>query len=87
VSAYFGSTMITVELAAIGELVREPCDARSTERVGKLCRGDARVLRRVHHIAAGEAARLAGEPVRVRVGEVRVRTHGTQLYLDVDVEE
>ena len=84
---YFGSTMITVDVAALGELVREICDARAAARVAELIRGDARVSRRVHRIAAREAERLAGGPIRVRSGEVRVRAQGTLVHLDVDVEE
>jgi hypothetical protein len=79
--------MITVDVAALAELVREPCDTHAAERVAELIRSDARVTRRVHKIAAREAERLAGGPVRVRAGEVRVRAQGTFVYLDVDVEE
>jgi hypothetical protein len=84
---YFGSTMLTVDVAALGELVREACDARAAARVAELVRGDGRVTRRVQKIAAREAERLAGGPIRVRPGEVRVRAQGTLVYLDVDVEE
>ena len=84
---YFGSTMITVDVAALAEFVREPCDAHSATRVAELIRDDARVIKRVHKIAAREAERLAGGPVRVRAGDVRVRAQGTFVYLDVDVEE
>ncbi len=86
-SRYFGSTMITVDVAMLRELVREPCDARSAARVAELVAGDARVTRRVQRIAGREAERLAGAPVRVRAGDVRVRAEGTLVYLDVDVEE
>jgi len=85
--AYFGSTMITVDVAALGDVVREPCDARSAERVAELIGDDARVTRRVQKIAAREAERLANGPVRVRPSEVRVRSQGTLIYLDIDVEE
>jgi hypothetical protein len=85
--AYFGSTMITVDVATLGELVRERCDARAAARVAELIGGDARVLRRVQKIGEREAARLADGALRVRAGEVRVRAQGTSIYLDVDVEE
>jgi hypothetical protein len=85
--AYFGSTMITVDVGTLGELVRERCDAKSAQRIGELIRDDARVLRRVQKVAEREAARLAEGNVRVRAGEVRVRCQGTLIYLDVDVEE
>jgi hypothetical protein len=85
--AWFGSTMITIDVAAIADVVREPCDARAAARVCELIRDDARMTRRVQQIAAREAARLADGPVRVRPGDVRVRAQGTFVYLDVDVEE
>ncbi|MDB4967856.1 MAG: hypothetical protein JWN44_3545 [Myxococcales bacterium] len=85
--AYFGSTMITVDVATLADVVREPCDARAAARVCELIRDDARVTKRVHEVARREAQRLAEGPVRVRPGEVRVRAQGTFIYLDVDVEE
>ncbi|MGZ3426236.1 MAG: hypothetical protein ACXVCV_06280 [Polyangia bacterium] len=84
---YFGSTMITVDVRALADAVREPCDARAAARVAELIRDDARIGRRVQKIAAREAERLTGAPVRVRAGEVRVRAQGTLVHLDVDVEE
>ncbi len=85
--AWFGSTMLTLDLADVGDLVREPCDARSAARVADLIRDDARVTRRVQKIAEREAQRLADGPVRVRTSEVRVRAEGCVVFLDVDVEE
>jgi hypothetical protein len=85
--AYFGSTMITIDVAALADLVREPCDARAAGRVCALIRDDPRTLRRVQKIAEREAARLAEGPVQVRPSDVRVRYQETLIYLDVDVEE
>jgi len=84
---WLGSTMITVDVAALGDFVREPCDARAATRVAELISGDARVTKRVQSIAGREADRLAGATVRVRAGEVRIRVQGTLVHLDVDVEE
>ena len=84
---WFGSTMITVDVAALGDVVRDPCDARAAARVAELIAGDARVTKRVQRIAGREADRLAGAIVRVRASEVRVRVQGTLVHLDVDVEE
>lgn len=85
--AWFGSTMITIDVADLGDVVRERCDARSAARVAELIAGDARVTRRVQKLAEREAQRLAGGPLRVRPSEVRVRAQGTLVHLDVDVEE
>jgi hypothetical protein len=85
-SVFYGSTMLTIDLADAGELVRESCDPATCSRVGALVEGDQRVQRRVRQIAAREAERLAGAPLQARIAEVRVRVQGTLLYIDVDVE-
>jgi hypothetical protein len=86
-AAFFGSTMLTIELSDVAALVREPCDEAAAQRVAALLAADARVLRRVRQIAAAEAARLAGAPIATRAADVRVRAAGTAIHLDVDVEE
>jgi hypothetical protein len=83
---FYGSTMLTIDLASAGEQVRESCDPRTCRRVAALVESDPRVQRRVRQIAAREAERLAGTPLGSRVAEVRVRAQGTLLYIDVDVE-
>ena len=84
---YFGSTMVTIDVAELAQLVRDPCDVRATEHLAKLISDDARMLRRVQKLAEREAQRLCDGPVKVRSGEVRVRAQGTLIYLDVDVDE
>jgi hypothetical protein len=84
---YFGSTMVTIDVAALSDLVRDPCDVRSATRIAELIGGDSRVTRRVQKLAEREAQRLCDGPVKVRAGEVRVRAQGTLIYLDVDVDE
>jgi hypothetical protein len=84
---FFGSTMLTLDLALAAELVREPCDAAAAARVAAYLAHDARALARMRQIAAREAERLAGGPLRVRAADVRVRAEGTRVFVDVDVEE
>jgi hypothetical protein len=84
---YFGSTMITVDVAALAVLVREPCGEDAARRVAEMCKSDTRIRTRVHRLAGKEACRLAGEPLKLRASDVRVRQQGTSVYLDVDVEE
>jgi hypothetical protein len=84
--AFFGSIMLTVELASVGAEVREAADAMTAERVGTLMAGDARVLKRVQKIAEREASRLAGAPIRAHLSDVRVRWQGASVFIDVDVE-
>ena len=58
---YFGSTMITVDVSAIGDAVREPCDARATARVAALIRDDV-----ARHAARAEDRRARGRAARRR---------------------
>ena len=83
---FFGSTMLTIDLDAIQDAVREPCDASSARRVALLVCGDERFERRMRAIAEREASRLAGRPIASAAAEVRVRAHGTRLFVDVDLE-
>jgi hypothetical protein len=85
-AAFFGSTMLTIDLAAAADLLSGPCDEATAARVAALMAEDARVQRRVRQIAAREAERLAGAPVAARDAEVRVCARGTVLHIDVDVE-
>jgi len=85
--AYFGSTMITIDVSALTDVVRDACDARTAVRIAELIEDDTRVQRRVQKLAEREAQRLADGPIKPRAGELRVRTQGTLIYLDVDVEE
>ena len=82
---YFGSTMITVDVAALGDVVREPCDARAAARVAELVSGDARVAKRVqqHRRARGRAprrrhrARARRRRARARAGHARATSTST----------
>src|SRR5207245_9984806 len=65
---YYGSTMITIDLARHAALVREPCDAASARRVAELFGKDARACARVRKIAEREARRLWARPLARRAG-------------------
>jgi hypothetical protein len=86
ISRFFGSTMITVDVAALSTSVREPCDATAAAKVAALVATDARVAHRAKEIAIGEAQRLANGPLKTPSTELRVRVRGTTVHLDVDVE-
>jgi hypothetical protein len=85
--AFFGSVMITVDLAALGSGVRERCDELAAERVAAMMAEDARVIGRVRRLAEAEAGKLAGAAIRVHSADVRVRATGACVHVDVDVEE
>jgi hypothetical protein len=84
--AFFGSTMLTIDLAAAASVVREPCDAAAARKVAGLMAADARIARRARLVAEREAARIAGRPVRTAATEVRVRADGTCIFIDVEIE-
>lgn len=83
---YFGSTMITIDLGRAALLVSDPCDATTVRRVADLLAADPRVRQRARAMAAAEADRLAGAPLGRAQIDLRVRTSGNHLHIDVDVE-
>ena len=85
--AWFGSTMLTIDLARVAAAVREPCDEARAARIAALLVGDTRIGRRVRKVAEREAERMAGRRLEGALCEVRVRSRGTTVFVDVDVEE
>jgi hypothetical protein len=83
---YFGSTMITIDLAVLTEVVREPCDASSARRTAILLQREPRALARVRAVAEQEARRLARAPLRRVASELVFRWEGLRVFVDVDVE-
>jgi hypothetical protein len=83
---YFGSTMITIDLARAAQLVSDPCDAGTVRRVADLLTADPRVRERARAVAAAEADRLSGGALGRAQIDLRVRTSGHHLHIDVDVE-
>ncbi len=84
-SAFFGTTMLTISLDEIQDLVRERATPKEAARLAALMADDARVLKRVRKIAEREAQRLSGAPIRVRT-EVSMRAEGHHVFVDIDVE-
>jgi hypothetical protein len=84
-SAFFGSTMLTIEMDALRGLVRDALDENTARRLAAMMVEDGRVIRRVRQIAAAECERLAGAPGG-RVADVQVRAQGTTVFIDVDLE-
>jgi hypothetical protein len=86
-TAFFGSTMITLDLAEVTDLVRDSPDAVTAQKLAAMIDEDPRVQKKVRQIAAQEAERLAGGPCAARAVDLRVRTEGAVVFIDVDVEE
>ena len=83
---YFGSTMMTVDLPALGEILRETCDAATARRFATLLQEDTTVSKRIQVIAEREAARLLGSAPRELRTHVTIYAQGAKVFLDVDVE-
>jgi hypothetical protein len=85
-AAYFGSTMLTLDLAELSDVIRDAASQETAQKLAAMIEEDARVQKRVRQIAAAEAEHIAGGPCGARAVELRVRTEGAIVYLDIDVE-
>jgi hypothetical protein len=82
---YFGSTMITIDLARVSSLVSDACDAATARRITLLLSSDRRAHERAREIARSEAVARAGrELARIQI-DLRVRSSGAHLHMDLDV--
>jgi hypothetical protein len=84
--AFFGSTMLTIDLGAVAASVRDACDARSAERLATLLADDTGAHARVQAIAAREVERLTGTRPSAITVELSARAQGATLFVDADVE-
>jgi hypothetical protein len=83
---FLGSTMLTFDVAALAELLREPADEGTARRLAALLAKDKSLDLRIEAIVRSEVERITHEAPRSVHGETRIRTHGTRVYLDIDVE-
>lgn len=83
--AFFGTTMITIRLDRLTDLIRDPITPETTAHLADLLRADRGALDRLRKLAHKEARRLDPAAGRIRT-EVRVRTDGTTLYVDIEME-
>ena len=83
---FMGSTMITIDCARAIDWVSDPCDATTVRQVGELLLKDDRFRERARQEGEREAARVAQKPLGQIQVEMRLRTSGTLLHVDVDVE-
>lgn len=84
--SYFGSTMLTVDLVAFADVLRDACDAGTARRLATLIESDASIPRRIRDIAEREAARIAAARLKDVRTQVAVRAQGAKVFIDVDVE-
>src|SRR5215471_248672 len=84
--AYFGSTMLTIDLPDLAMLLRDACDAGTARRLAALLESDESVTRRVQELAGRETTRVAGAPPTHVSTHVAIRAQGAKVFIDVDVE-
>ena len=82
---YFGSTMMTVDLARVQPRVSDECDPACARRIVELAGDDERVRARARTIALAEAARQGGGLDDAAV-DLHVHRDGRTLHLDLDLE-
>jgi hypothetical protein len=84
---YFGSTMITFDLAELSKSWRGPLGALERQALLRLVAGSVRVRLRATRIACAEAQRRVTErPLGSSIVETTVRLSGNTLQMDVDLE-
>jgi len=84
--AYFGSTMLTIDLPALELLLRDACDAGTARRLALLLETDAQAGAHVEALAAREAERVAGSAPKAVRTHVTIRAQAAKVFIDIDVE-
>jgi len=86
-AGYAGSTMITIDLAEAGKLVRGLDSHAERERFVSIARGSVRLRLRAMRFACAEAARRVPERALGTFGvDTTMRLEGHLLLVDVDVD-
>ena len=84
--AYFGSTMLTIDLGALGDVLRDAGAPGTPERLATLMEADQEVAVRIRDIAAREATRIAVARLKDTKTHVSIRVQDGKVFIDVDVE-
>jgi hypothetical protein len=84
--AYFGSTMLTIDLPSLDLLLRDACDAGTARRLAELLESDETAQQRIQTLAATEAERVAGAPPTNVSAHVAIRSQAAKVFIDIDVE-
>ena len=84
--AYFGSTMLTIDLPALELLLRDSCDAGTARRLAALLESDAQAAAHIEALAGREAARVSGAAPKAVRTHVAIRAQAAKVFIDIDVE-
>ena len=83
---YAGSTMLTVDLARTSQLISDPPDASTAQRVAFLYAADERCRERARPMAVVEAKKMAGCELVTPNVDVESRARGPEVHLSLNVE-
>jgi len=84
--AYFGSTMLTIDLPSLDLLLRDACDAGTARRLAELLESDATAGKRIEAMAESETTRVAGATPKSVSTHVAIRSQAAKVFIDIDVE-
>jgi len=83
---YAGSTMLTVDLMRARDLISDPPDATTAQRVAFLYASDERCRDHARRIAVAEARRVSGNELSTAHIDVESRARGPEVHLSLNVE-
>jgi hypothetical protein len=83
---YAGSTMLTVDLTRTANVISDPPDASTAQKVAFLYAADDRCRDHAKRIAVAEARKAAGCELTAPHVDVESRSRGAELHLSMSVE-
>ena len=83
---YCGSTMITIDCRKAAGWVSDPCDSTTVRQLSDLLLHNDRFRASARELGMREAQRLAAQPLGTTQIEMSLRTAGTNLHVDLDIE-
>ena len=85
--AYFGSTMLTIDLPSLDLLLRDACDAGTARRLAELLESDATAGKRIEALAETRGRRASRAPRPSRSARTsRSASQAAKVFIDIDVE-
>lgn len=83
---FYGSIMLTIDFGSVAQQVRDEGDVATASRLARQLEQERGAMEQVRRLALREARAIAGQPIARPATEVKVRTRGAQVLLDVDLE-
>jgi hypothetical protein len=83
---YYGSTMLTIDLERLEPRVCDACDVGTAARLTRLLEHEPTLEQRSGQLALQEARRISGRDLRRAEADVRVRSEGLRVFVDVDLQ-